>query len=119
MTPLASEGACAMLRKTMIVLATAAALTGGLTADALARGGGAGGGGHGGGGAGARIGGVGRFRGSGGAFARGAAGHRFVEARGHFGHEGHFRGRRFVPGFYDYDYGCSYGYSSCYPPSYY
>jgi hypothetical protein len=24
-----------------------------------------------------------------------------------------------VPGFYDYDYGCSYGYSSCYPPSYY
>src|SRR5258708_24059500 len=37
-----------MLRKTMIVLATAAALTGGLTADAFARGGGAGG--HGGGG---------------------------------------------------------------------
>jgi hypothetical protein len=37
-----------MLRKTMIVLATAAALTGGLTADAFARGGG-GGGGHGGG----------------------------------------------------------------------
>ena len=36
-----------MLRKTMIVLATAAALTGGLTADAFARGGG--GGGHGGG----------------------------------------------------------------------
>ena len=33
-----------MLRKTMIVLATAAALTGGLTADAFARGGG---GGHG------------------------------------------------------------------------
>jgi hypothetical protein len=38
-----------MLRKTMIVLATAAALTGGLTADAFARGGG-GGGGHMGGG---------------------------------------------------------------------
>jgi hypothetical protein len=39
-----------MLRKTMIVLATAAALTGGLTADAFARGGGGGGGGgHGGG----------------------------------------------------------------------
>jgi hypothetical protein len=37
-----------MLRKTMIVLAMAAALTGGLTADALARGGGEGG--HGGGG---------------------------------------------------------------------
>src|SRR5258708_31275762 len=35
-----------MLRKTMIVLATAAALTGALTADAVARGGG-GGGGHG------------------------------------------------------------------------
>jgi hypothetical protein len=35
-----------MLRKTMIVLTTAAALTGGLTADAFARGGG---GGHGGG----------------------------------------------------------------------
>jgi hypothetical protein len=40
-----------MLRKTMIVLATAAALTGGLTADALARGGGGfGGGAHMGGG---------------------------------------------------------------------
>ena len=39
-----------MLRKTMIVLATAAALTGGLTADALARGGGFGGGAHMGGG---------------------------------------------------------------------
>ena len=37
-----------MLRKTMIVLATAAALSAGLTADAFARGGG-GGGGHGGG----------------------------------------------------------------------
>jgi hypothetical protein len=37
-----------MLRKTMIVLATAAALTGGLTADAFARGGGGGGGGGGG-----------------------------------------------------------------------
>ena len=45
------------LRKTMIVLATAAALTGGLTADAFARGGG-GGGGHGGGfGSGAHMGG--------------------------------------------------------------
>ena len=48
-----------MLRKTMIVLATAAALSGGLTADALARGGG--GGGHGGGfGGGAHMGGGGR-----------------------------------------------------------
>ena len=48
-----------MLRKTMIVLATAAALTGGLTADAFARGGGGGGGGrHGGGfGGGAHLGG--------------------------------------------------------------
>jgi hypothetical protein len=44
-----------MLRKTMIVLAMAAALTGGLTADALARGGG--GGGHGGGFGGAHVGG--------------------------------------------------------------
>src|SRR5258708_6945264 len=43
----ASEGVDPMLRKTMIVLATAAALTGGLTADAFARGWG-GGGGHGG-----------------------------------------------------------------------
>ena len=50
-----------MLRKTMIVLATAAALTGGLTADAFARGGG---GGHGGGfGRGAHMG--GGFAGSG------------------------------------------------------
>ena len=38
-----------MLRKIMIVLLTAAALTAGLTADAFARGGGGGGGGHGGG----------------------------------------------------------------------
>src|ERR1700716_1695606 len=52
MDAIASEGVCPMLRKTMIVLATAAALTGGLTADALARGGGGGGGGHGGGGGG-------------------------------------------------------------------
>jgi hypothetical protein len=44
-----------MLRKTMIVLATTTALTGGLTADAFARGGG---GGHGGGfGGGAHMGG--------------------------------------------------------------
>jgi hypothetical protein len=42
-----------MLRKTMIVLATAAALTGGLSADAFARGGG----GHMGGGGGAHMGG--------------------------------------------------------------
>src|SRR5260221_14484588 len=55
-----------MLRKTMIVLATAAALTGGLTADAFARGGGSGGhggggfgGGHGGGFGGGHAGGFG------------------------------------------------------------
>src|SRR5260221_9622436 len=54
-----------MLRKTMIVLATAAALTGGLTADAFARGGGGGhggggfGGGHAGGFGGGHIGGFG------------------------------------------------------------
>ena len=45
------------LRKTMIVLATAAALTGGLTADAFARGGGGGGGHAGGFGGGAHMGG--------------------------------------------------------------
>ena len=46
-----------MLRKTLIVLATAAALTGGLTADAFARGGGGGhmGGGFGGGGRGGFV----------------------------------------------------------------
>jgi hypothetical protein len=45
-----------MLRKTMIVLATAVALTGGLTADAFARGGGGGhGSGFGGGGRGGFV----------------------------------------------------------------
>jgi hypothetical protein len=53
-----------MLRKTMIVLATAAALTGGLTADAFARGGG--GGGHGGGFGGGHGGGFGGGHGFGG-----------------------------------------------------
>jgi len=60
------------------------------------------------------------------AFARGGVGQHFAAARSHFAHEAHFRhGRRFVPGFYDYDFGCSYGYPyynaySCYyPPSYY
>jgi hypothetical protein len=63
-----------------------------------------------------------------GGFARDVAGRHFAQAR-HFGHESRFEHRRrFVPGgfgFYDYDYGCSYGYpyytpsSSCYPPSYY
>jgi hypothetical protein len=138
MDAVASEGVCPMLRKTMIVLATAAALTGGLTADALARGGG---GGHGGGFGGAHMGGgfggarMGGFGGvhMGGGFGRGHfgggfAGHHFAGARGHFDHD---RGRRlrFGPGFYDYgssyyDYGCSYGYPyynrySCYTPGYY
>jgi hypothetical protein len=101
-----------MLRKTMIVLATAAALTGGLTADAFARGGGGGGGGGGhGGGGGGHMGG-----GFGGAHMGGGFG------GGHFGGgEGHhFAGRRGYGGG-DYDYGCAYGYpyyNSCYTGSY-
>ena len=108
-----------MLRKTMIVLATAGALTGGLTADAFARGGG-GAGGHGGGfGGGAHIGGgfsggarmgggfgQGHFGRSGGAFGRGFAGQHFAETRGHFAHNMYFgRGQRFAPG-----WGALYGY---------
>jgi hypothetical protein len=104
-----------MLRKTMIVLAMAAALTGGLTADALARGGG--GGGHGGGfGGGAHMGGFGGAHmgggfgrghfGGGRAFGRGFAGQHFAKASGRFGHDRHFgRGRRFAPG-----WGAPYGY---------
>ena len=147
-----------MLRKTMIILATAVALTGAFTADAFARGGG--GGGHGGGfggghvggfgggahmgggfggahigafGGGVRMGGLGgahiglgRVGGAPAALACGAAGQHFAAAPGHFGHERNFHhGRRFVPGLYDYDYGCAYGYpyytpyGNCYPPSYY
>src|SRR5258708_30884608 len=90
-----SEGACAMLRKTMIVLATASALTGGLTADASARGGG-GGGGHGGGlGGGAHMGGgsggrahlgrgVGAFVGCGAARCRRPAGAHIRAPRAHY-----------------------------------
>jgi hypothetical protein len=137
-----------MLRKTMIVLATAAALSAGLTADAFARGGGFGGGHAGGFGGGAHIGGAhvggfggphiggfggahlggsfaaGHFGGARGAFAPGVAGQHFAQARGHFGHDRRFaRGRRFVPGSYDNDYGwCSYGYpyytTSCYSGEY-
>ena len=100
------------LRKTVIVLATAAALTGGLTADAFARGGG-GGGGHGGGfGGGAHMGGFGGAH-IGGDF-----------SLGHFGGRGGAfgRGRRFVPSL-GYAYGCSYSYPynnsySCYQPAY-
>jgi len=104
------------LRKTVIVLATVATLTGGLTADAFARSGG-GGGGHGGGfGGGAHI--AGGFGGAhiGGDFGLGHLGGHGVA----FG-----RGRRFVPGLgYGFnDYGCSYGYPyynrySCYLPAY-
>jgi hypothetical protein len=67
MDALASGRSIPMLRKTMIVLATAAALAGGLTADAFARGGG--GGGHMGGGGG-HIGGFGGVH-MGGGFAGG------------------------------------------------
>jgi hypothetical protein len=101
-----------MLRKTIIVLATAAALTGGLTADAFARGGGGGGGGGGhGGGGGGHMGG-----GFGGAHMGGSFG------GGHFGGgEGHrFAGRSGYGGG-DFDYGCAYGYpyyNSCYTGSY-
>ena len=99
-----------MLRKTMIVLLTAAALTGGLTADAFARGGGGGGGGHGGGfGGGGHMGGGfggghmgggfggGHFAGRGPALGRGLAAH--AEVRGHFGRDHFQRGRRFHRGF--------------------
>ena len=102
-----------MLRKIMIVLLTAAALTAGLTADAFARGGGGGGGGHGGGfgggghmggghmggglGGGARMGGGGfgggHFAGRGLALGRGLAAH--AEVRGHLGRDHFHRGRRF------------------------
>lgn len=116
-----------MVRKIMIVLATAAALTGGLTADALARGGG-GGGGFGDGG-GAHMGGgfsAGHFGGE--AFGRGFAGQHFSETRGRFDHDRRFdRGLRFGPGwdYGYYDHGCRYGYPyynynpySCYLPAY-
>ena len=96
-----------MLRKTMIVLLTAAALTGVLTADAFARGGGGGGhrggfgGGHMGGfGGGARMGGGfggGHFAGRGLTLGRGFAAH--AEVRNHFGRDHFHRGRRLHRGF--------------------
>ena len=100
-----------MLRKTMIVLLTAAALTGVLTADAFARGGGGGGGGHGGGfrggghmgggfGGGGHMGGGvggGHFAGRGLALGRGLAAH--AEVRGHFGRDHFHRGGCFHRGF--------------------
>lgn len=110
-----------MIRKTMIPLATAAALTGGLTFDAFAHGGG--GGGHFGGGiGGGHFGGVKIGREFGGGF----AGSHFAGRHGAFGRE---RGFVVVPGYgYDlypgYGYGCSYsypnyyGYSCVVPPVY-
>src|SRR6202030_1503565 len=97
MDAVASRRSTQMLRKTIIVLATAVTLTGGLTADAFARGGGGGhggggggqmgiafGGGHMGGGFGSgRIGGGpmgGRFDG----FGHGFAGQHFAGTRGNF-----------------------------------
>ncbi|HWN49152.1 MAG TPA: hypothetical protein VNO18_04865 [Xanthobacteraceae bacterium] len=107
-----------MLRKTMIVLATAAALTGGLTADAFARGGGGGGGHMGGGGGGGHMG--GGFGGGhmGGHFGGGSlAGRQFAGTRGSFGHERRFR-FGFGPGDYGfYDYRCNYGYPNYNPYS--
>ena len=129
-----------MLRKTMIVLATAAALTGGLTVDAFAHGGGGGGhgggfgggGGHGAGFGGGHFGG-GHFGGAeiGRGFGR-VAGPHFAGRHGKFGLERGFDHRRFGRGFgvvpewgYGlYDYGCSYSYPNYYgyscdmPPAY-
>ncbi len=120
-----------MIRKIMIVLAMAAALTGGLTADAFARGGG-GGGGHGGGFGGGHMGGGfggghmgagfgGGHMGAGFGGGRGFAGSHFAGTRGHFGHDRRLGRLRFGSslGYY----GCGYGYSyydpySCYLPTY-
>ena len=103
-----------MLRKTMIVLATAAALTGGLTADAFARGGG--GGGHMGGGGG-HIGGFG-----GGAHMGGGFGGPHLGG-GHMGggFHPHFAGRRDRFGGGDlglYDDSCNYPWLTYNPDSY-
>ena len=103
-----------MVRNTLIVLATAAALTGGLTVGAFAHGGGGGfGGGHFGGGHFGGGGGIGR------GFSRGFAGSHSAERHGYFGRE---RGFVVVPGYgyglypdYGfYDYGCSYSYPNYY-----
>jgi hypothetical protein len=131
-----------MLRTTMIVLATAAALTAGLTGDALARGGG-GGGGHGGGGfGGGHIGGGfggghigGGFGGGhiGGGFGGvhmgagvggGLAGQHFAGMHDRVDHGRHLRFGGGVGDLYDYDCGYDYPYynpdiDSCYPPTYY
>ena len=126
-----------MTRKIMIVLAMAAVLTGGLTADAFARGGGGGGGGgHGGGfGGGGHMGGGfggghmgagfgGGHMGAGFGGGRGFAGSHFARARGRFGHDRRFGPSRFGSGLGAYyDYGCGYSYTyynpySCYLPTY-
>ena len=126
-----------MTRKITIVLAMAAALTGGLTADAFARGGGGGGGGgHGGGfGGGGHIGGGlggghmgagfgGGHMGTGFVGGRGFAGSHFGGTRGRFGHDRRFGPSRFGSGLGAYyDYGCGYSYTyynpySCYLPTY-
>ena len=90
-----------MLRKTMIVLATAAALTGGLTVDAFAHGGGGGGGGHGGGfgGGGGHGGGFGGGHFGGAEIGRGFEGSHFAGRHGNFGRERGFDHRRFGRGF--------------------
>jgi hypothetical protein len=115
-----------MLRKTMIALLTAAALTGGLTADAFARGGGGGhGGGFGGGGhIGGGLGGVhmgggfdgGHFAGRGMALGPGYTG-LHAEARGHVDRD-HFHDRRFFGfggGYDDWCYQYPYYTPYCYP----
>ncbi len=133
-----------MIRKIMIVLTIAAALTGGLTADAFARGGG-GGGGHGGGfgggghpgggfGGGHIDGGLGGgpmgagfgagHMGAGFGGGRGFAGSHFAATRDHFSHDRRLGRSRFGSGLGRYyDYGCGYGYPyydpySCYLPAY-
>ena len=115
-----------MLRKTMIALLTTAALSGGLTADAFARGGGGGhGGGFGGGGhigggfGGAHMGGGfdgGHFAGRGMALGRGFAG-LHAEARGHVGRDHFHDGRRFGfgGGYDDWCYEYPYYTPYCYP----
>src|SRR6202035_3984791 len=121
---LASERSIPMLRKTMIVLATAAALTGGLTADAFARGGG--GGGHGGGGhmggGGGHFGGGGHIGGFAGAHMGGGFGGPHLGG-GHMGggFHPHFAGRRDRFGGGDlglYEDSCNYPWLNYTPDSY-
>jgi hypothetical protein len=123
MDALASGRSIPMLRKTMIVLATAAALTGGLTADALARGGG--GGGHMGGGGGHMGGGFGGAH-MGGGFGGAHMGGGFGGPHMGGGHMGggfrpHFAGTRGRFGGGDlglYDDSCDYTWPNYNPDSY-